>query len=70
MGRVGRDDFTPATVRNIAMRAGYRCSYPGCGSGTVGPAEDPEGTVNVGEACHICAASPGGPRYDASMTEE
>ena len=26
--------------------------------------------INIGEAAHICAAAPGGPRYDPSMTPE
>ena len=61
-----RDDFSKRTVETLAKRAGYRCSK--CNSHTVGPATDPEGTVMVGVAAHIRAASKGGPRYDAAMT--
>ena len=28
------------------------------------------GEINVGEAAHICAAAPGGPRYDGNMTSD
>jgi hypothetical protein len=37
----------------------------------VGPSEEaPDASANIGKAAHICAASPGGPRYDPSMTPE
>ena len=65
-----RDDFSSTVKLIIAQRAGYRCSYPDCSCGTIGPAVDSQKAVNVGEACHICAASPGGPRYDPNMTSE
>src|SRR5262249_11945683 len=35
-----------------------------------GPQADPSGTVNIGVAAHITAASPEGPRYDAALTPE
>ncbi|MEP6145848.1 MAG: hypothetical protein ABJ201_00450, partial [Nisaea sp.] len=31
---------------------------------------DGAGEINIGQASHICAAAPGGPRYDAQMTPE
>ena len=65
-----RKEFNSTTKQIIAQRAGYQCSYPGCTCGTIGPASDTKKAVNVGEACHICAASAGGPRYDPNMTEE
>lgn len=65
-----RDEFSTSVKRIIAQRAGYHCSYPGCTCETIGPAVDPQKAVNVGEACHICAASPKGPRYDPAMTLE
>ena len=36
---------------------------------TVGASSDCEGEIMLGEASHICAAAPGGPRYDAGMSE-
>lgn len=53
------------------MRSAYRCSFTSCGRSTVGPGnEGPESHVTLGVAAHICAAAPGGKRYDASMTPE
>ena len=65
-----KNEFSESVKRIIAQRAGYRCSYPGCTCGTIGPAEDSQKSVNVGEACHICAASPRGARYDSNMSTE
>ncbi len=65
-----RDDFTAATKDLLARRVGFRCSNPGCRQPTSGPQADPSGSVNIGVASHIAAASPGGPRYDPAMTPE
>lgn len=55
----------------MAHWAGYRCSRPDCRATTAGPSwEDPEAKSDIGVAAHITAASPGGPRYDASLTSE
>lgn len=40
---------------------------PDCRVVTVGPHTDPTKRVNVGQACHIEAASEGGPRYNKEM---
>ncbi|MDK9585007.1 hypothetical protein [Lelliottia wanjuensis] len=64
-----RDDFTPAIKRDLADRVGWICSYPQCGQSTIGPASESEAEkINNGIAAHICAAAPGGPRYDSSMS--
>lgn len=66
-----RDDFSTATTRFLAQRAGYLCAQPDCRQLTVGPSEDRVGRITmVGVAAHITAASPGGPRYDASLTPQ
>jgi hypothetical protein len=66
-----RDNFSKQAVRALAGRVGFRCSFPGCGLMTIGPkTKSVEETVLVGEACHIQAASPGGPRFDPLMTPE
>ncbi len=63
-----RDNFTKEVKDQAAKRVAYRCSFPGCGIATVGPQYgNPLGVASIGVACHICAASPGGPRYDESM---
>lgn len=66
-----RDKFSQSVIDALAKRAGYRCSEPTCRAATAGPSdESPLHSSNVGEACHIAAASPGGPRYDKTMTSE
>ncbi len=61
-----RDDFSKDTKEKLAKRVGYCCSI--CGNPTTGPSQDLHGVTLIGEAAHICAASPGGPRYNANMT--
>lgn len=64
-------DFSQATRGAVALRAGHRCSFPGCGQPTVGPSdESPTAITNIGVAAHICAASAGGKRYVESMSSE
>lgn len=65
-----RDDFSQATIRKLAARVGYRCSCQDCPQLTIGPEAGGDGTVNIGKAAHITAASVGGPRYDASLTAD
>lgn len=66
-----RDDFSKPTTRALALRAGYCCSLSECGRPTVGPSDaGPDKHVNIGVAAHICAAAPGGPRFDATMSPE
>jgi hypothetical protein len=65
-----RDDFSIQTRETLAKRVGYRCSNPTCNRPTSGPHENPAKVVNIGVAAHITAASPSGPRYDASLTPE
>ena len=63
-----RDEFSATTKDLLAKRVGFKCSNPGCRQPTSGPQADPAGAVNIGVAAHITAASPDGPRYDASLT--
>lgn len=65
-----RDDFTKATKQILAERVAWRCSNPDCRTVTVGPHMDSTKRVNVGQACHIEAASEGGPRYNKDMTKD
>jgi len=44
-----------------------KCSYPDCRVPTSGPSGD-GGVTNIGVAAHISAASPGGARYDESIS--
>jgi hypothetical protein len=65
-----RDDFKSPTKDLLARRVGYRCSNPGCRQPTCGPQAGPKGTINIGVAAHITAASPDGPRYNPQLTSE
>lgn len=65
-----RDDFSAKTKEELAKRVAYRCSNPQCRKVTIGPKDGSHGTVSIGEAAHICAASPGGKRYDINMSPD
>lgn len=65
-----RDDFSKKVKEEMAYRVGCRCSNPKCQKITFGPKESVEGYVNIGVAAHICAAAPGGKRYDPHMSKE
>lgn len=54
--------------RRLAERVGFVCSNPDCKATTIGPSVKAHGTVNLGVAAHITAASPKGPRYDKKLT--
>lgn len=64
------DDFSASTIRKLKGQAGNVCSNPRCRLPTEGAAFSGNGVVVVGVAAHITAASPGGPRYDATLTPE
>ena len=66
--RVARDNFSTPTKEALAKRVGLRCSNPMCRAPTTGPHSESTQFVNLGVACHITAASPGGPRYDDTMS--
>jgi hypothetical protein len=65
-----RDDFSKSTVTELAKVAGYRCCNPECRRPTVGANAAQDGSITIGVAAHICAAAPGGPRYDHTQTRE
>jgi hypothetical protein len=70
MSNQNRDDFTERTKLQIAKRVGWLCSDPSCRRPTIGSTSDGDGEINLGTAAHICAAAPGGPRYDSNQTRE
>jgi len=67
---MSRDDFSLKTKDLLAKRVGMRCSNPNCRQPTSGPEVNPLGVINVGVAAHITAASPGGSRYEPTLTAE
>lgn len=67
------DDFSIPIKTELARRAGYKCSFLGCGAATIGPSEESESaSTNSGMACHISAASSGinSRRFDPDMSPE
>lgn len=65
-----RDNFNSQVIDRLAKRAGMKCSFPDCRTPTSGPGSEPTEVTNTGVAAHICAASPGGPRYVEDMGSE
>jgi len=65
-----RDNFKVNTINALRTRVASRCSNPACRVPTTGPTKDNTKVNNIGTAAHITAASPGGPRYDKSLTFE
>lgn len=66
-----RANFSPETRDLVGRRAGFRCSFPGCGKLTVGPANEPRKAVDTGHAAHIFSAamSGKGPRGTGGLKE-
>lgn len=65
-----RDDFKKPVIEALSRRVAQRCSNPECRVPTAAPSDTELGVNNIGIAAHIHAASPGGPRYDLSMTSD
>lgn len=66
-----RQNFSHLTRWQLAMSVNFRCARPGCGLVThfYDPSRDE--TINIqGQAAHIHAASPNGPRHDPDLTAE
>ncbi|TWT88080.1 hypothetical protein Mal64_15520 [Pseudobythopirellula maris] len=68
---MNRDEFSSKTKTIVSQRAAYHCSFPDCRLSTLAAStHDKESSTNIGVVAHISAASPGGPRYDASLSLE
>ena len=66
-----RDRVPPAQEKVVIARSGNKCAYPSCGTDlTMDPRADGDRPKATGRVAHIAAASPDGPRYDATMTPE
>lgn len=63
-------DFKARTKNVLAKRSGYRCNNPECRRMTIGAHSNPNKFISLGQACHIEAASPGGPRYNPALSIE
>lgn len=65
-----RHNFDYKTKDVLFKRAQAKCSNPVCRQETSLAHSEAHKAVNLGEAAHITAASPNGPRYDSSLSEE
>lgn len=63
-----RYDFSAKAKKEIAARAGYRCSFTGCNALLIGPNGD--SFIELGECAHIYAAAGQGPRGQANLSKE
>lgn len=67
---MARDNFSKKDIETLRTRVANKCSNPKCRKVTTGPAYESNKASILGDAAHICAASPGGPRYDPNMTPQ
>lgn len=72
MATAGSRERVPLAQEKVLIsRSGNRCAYPKCGLElTADPRHQDDHPKAIGKVAHICAASPGGPRYDRGMTSE
>ncbi|RYF61488.1 MAG: hypothetical protein EOO27_01825 [Comamonadaceae bacterium] len=64
-----RDRVPHAQEKVVISRSGNKCGYPDCGIElTIDPQSAGDQPKATGKVAHIAAASPGGPRYDETMT--
>lgn len=70
MSRPKENDFRKKIKDQLGKRVAYRCSNPDCRKPTIGPKSNSDDAVSTGKAAHICAASPGGARFDVNMASE
>jgi hypothetical protein len=62
-------DFDDEVKRATAALVADRCSNPLCRALTSGPTNDLTKSLTVGVTAPISAMLPGGPRYDATISE-
>lgn len=67
---MARDELSSGDIRILGERVTFHCSNPDCNARTTGPRAEFSKRLSSGKACHIHAASPNGPRYNASMSPE
>ena len=57
-------NITLNTIKKLYALSGNRCANPDCQRELI------QNGTQLGEIAHICAASPSGPRYDLSKTDD
>ncbi|MBG2712354.1 hypothetical protein I4558_16970 [Proteus mirabilis] len=63
---IGPRDYRPKDIRRLDTLSGNKCAAPHCNKNLVSI----DGSSIVSKICHIEAASPKGPRYNSSMTND
>jgi len=63
-----RDNFSAQVIKILAERSGGKCAI--CRAPTWGPNDCQYKSTNIGQAAHITAAAPGGPRYDPNLSSK
>ncbi len=63
-----RDNFKESIKAALRDRVAHRCSNPECRVPTAAPGSGATGVILGGDAAHITAASPKGPRYDEDLS--
>lgn len=70
MSRPKKNNFSES-VKNLAGRSvAFRCCFPGCNRLLISRKESTGKILNIAEYAHIVAASPGGSRFDPSISSE
>jgi hypothetical protein len=62
---MARKPVTTSTLRHLFSHSGNRCAHPECDHILVN-----DDGVFVAQVAHISAAEPGGPRYDADLSDD
>ncbi|WP_211474922.1 hypothetical protein [Collimonas humicola] len=65
-----RDDFRQQIKDALCERVATLCSNPDCRAPTAGPTMDKTKVSYVGQAAHITAAAPGGPRFNIDLSTD
>lgn len=63
-----RDNFKESIKAALRDRVAHRCSNPECRVPTAAPGSGATGVIRGGDAAHITAAAPKGPRYDEGIS--
>lgn len=63
--KVKRLQPTPDTLRELYLKSGNKCAFPGCHEVMID-----ESGVFIGEVCHIEGAMPGGERFNKNQSNE
>lgn len=64
---MARKGYKEDVARRLQILSGNKCAFPGC---TTELLQSNDADTWVGQVTHICAASPGGPRYDSRQTDD